>query len=160
MSSLKQLTDIIYEKFVQPKDVRGSFRGRNVLITGANTGIGFEAAIKFVEQGAAKVIIAVRSIEKGEVAKAKIETRTGIQDVAHVWRVDMLDYESIVALAHRVDLELAHLDIAVLNAGLMAADYERTKYGIEKTLQVWVLQHFSPSCLTRAESKRFCRHVS
>ena len=145
---------------MQPKDVKGSFQGRNVLITGANTGIGFEAAIKFVEQGAAKVIIAVRSIEKGEVAKAKIETRTGIKDVVHVWHIDMLDYDSILALAHKVNTELDHVDIAVLNAGLMAADYELTKYGIEKTLQVWVLQQFSPSCLTRAEGKRASRHVS
>ncbi|KAH9815349.1 Short-chain dehydrogenase/reductase SDR [Teratosphaeria destructans] len=122
-----------------PKDTRPSFTGRTVIVTGANTGLGFEAAIKFVQLDAAKVILGVRTIKKGEDAKAAIEARSGRNDVVEVWHLDMLDYESIKAFAARAERELERLDIAVLNAGILAARYEQSTYGWEKTLQVNVL---------------------
>jgi hypothetical protein len=49
-------------------DPQSSFAGRNVLITGANTGFGFEAAVKTARLGASQVVLGVRDLRKGERA--------------------------------------------------------------------------------------------
>ncbi|KAK4548089.1 hypothetical protein LTR36_010809 [Oleoguttula mirabilis] len=122
-----------------PKDTNPSFAGRTIVVTGSNTGVGFEASVKFVQLGAARVILAVRSIKKGEDARMQIEQRTGRKGVAEVWELDMLDYGSIKAFAARVDEEVERLDIAVLNAGIFMATFQKSSYGWEKVLQVNVL---------------------
>ncbi|KAI7177255.1 hypothetical protein KC343_g13190, partial [Hortaea werneckii] len=122
-----------------PPDTEPSFSDRIILVTGSNTGVGFEAALKFVALGAQKVILGVRSIEKGEDAQAQIEERTGRLDVVDVWQLDMLDYESIKTFADRARSELERLDVAVLNAGAMFATAEYSIYGWEKTLQTNVV---------------------
>ncbi|WPH03311.1 Hypothetical protein R9X50_00618800 [Acrodontium crateriforme] len=130
---------LIWEKFHPPQDVRVSFKGQTIIITGANTGVGFEAAIKFLESGAKKLILGVRSLKKGEDAQAKMEERTGIKGVVEVWQLDMLNYDSIQAFSKRASSELDRLDIAVLNAGVSATKYVKSTYGYESTLQVNVL---------------------
>ncbi|KAI7542646.1 hypothetical protein KC331_g7853 [Hortaea werneckii] len=122
-----------------PEDTEPSFSGRVILVTGSNTGVGFEAALKFVALGAQKVVLGVRSVEKGEDAQAQIEERTGRLNVVEVWELDMLDYESIKTFADRVRSELERLDVAVLNAGAMFATAEYSIYGWEKTLQTNVI---------------------
>jgi NAD(P)-dependent dehydrogenase (short-subunit alcohol dehydrogenase family) len=47
-----------------------SFKGQTIIVTGSNTGLGLEAARHFVRLDAPRVIIAIRSIKKGEDAKA------------------------------------------------------------------------------------------
>jgi len=121
-------------KYQPPNDVHTSFTGKNIIVTGSNIGLGFEAAVKFVALGASKVILGVRNIEKGQNAQKQIEERTGKTGVTEVWQVDMSDYESIKAFAKRVDT-LDHLDVAVLNAGIYSVAYEQSKYGWENTLQ-------------------------
>lgn len=131
---------LIGEKFNPPKDIKASFDGQNVIITGANTGVGFEAAIKFLQMGAAKVILGVRSIQKGEDAKAEIQKRASdAKGTIEVWQLDMLNYDSIRAFAARADKELEHLHIAVLNAGVSRVVYEKSAYGHESTMQVNVI---------------------
>lgn len=120
-------------------DIKPSFSGRTVIVTGSNTGVGFEAAIKFVALDAKRVVLGVRSVAKGEDARSRIEERTGRQDVVEVWQLDMLDYDSIQAFARRADTQLESLDVAVLNAGVMFASAEQSAYGWEKTLQVNVI---------------------
>lgn len=57
------------------------FAGKKVLVTGANCGLGFEAALKFTALGASTVVLAGGSAAKGEAAAAaaaaEIQTRTG-----------------------------------------------------------------------------------
>lgn len=130
---------LLQAKLYPPKDTNPDFSGRSVVVTGANTGLGFEAAIKFVNLGAAKVILAVRSLDKGNEAKTKLESRTGRVGIVEVWALDMLDYDSIYAFADRVSKEIDRLDIAVLNAGIAKVKYEQSKYGWETTLQVNVI---------------------
>jgi NAD(P)-dependent dehydrogenase (short-subunit alcohol dehydrogenase family) len=108
-------------------------------VTGANVGLGLEASVKFVQLGAAKVILAVRSLSKGEHAKKQIERRTGRTGVLDVWHLDMLDYNTIKAFADRANEELERLDIAVLNAGLAKIEFQQSQYGWEETLQVNLL---------------------
>lgn len=53
------------------------YSDKTVLVTGANSGLGFEAAAQLAEAGWGKVILACRTVEKAEAAKAKLVERTG-----------------------------------------------------------------------------------
>ena len=131
--------EILNSRRNQPKDTRPSFKGRTILVTGANTGLGFETALKFVQLGAEKVILAVRTLSKGEDAQREIDTRTGRKGVCEVWHLDMMDYSSIKAFADRASKDLERLDVAILNAGIVMATYKESSYGFEQTMQINVL---------------------
>lgn len=95
-----------------------SCKGKTVIVTGSNTGLGKEAARHFVSLGASFVILAVRSLEKGEAAKEDIlRTTKATSDTVQVWKLDMQNYQSVLDFASRCTSELKRLDIAVLNAG-------------------------------------------
>ena len=55
----------------------GNTNGKTALVTGANSGIGFEAAAQLAEVGYSKVILATRTLEKGEIAKSQLIERVG-----------------------------------------------------------------------------------
>lgn len=130
------LLQILSQKWINPpKDTTESYEGRNIIVTGATSGIGPEAVAKFAALGASKVIIAARDLKRGEKVRADIETRVGKKDQLEVWELDMLSYESVVAFAQRAN-KLDHLDIAVLNAGIRRGPFEQSKYGWETDLQV------------------------
>jgi len=79
------------------------FSGQTIIITGSNTGLGLEAARHIVRLGAAKVILAVRTISKGEAAAKDIIESTKVKEnVIEVWQVDLSSYESVKAFGARV----------------------------------------------------------
>lgn len=121
-----------------PKETTETFTGRTIIITGATSGIGLEAAVKFVNLGAEKVILAARDLAKATSVLADIERRTGTQgkDVLEVWQLDMASYASVTGFAQRANKELEHLDIAILNAGVWKSSWVDTASGWEETLQV------------------------
>jgi NAD(P)-dependent dehydrogenase (short-subunit alcohol dehydrogenase family) len=129
------LVRLLKQKWFPPADPVTSFKGKNVIITGSNVGLGFEAAVKYVALDAARVIIAVRTIEKGNAAKKAIEARTGKTGIVEVWLLEMSSYESIKSFAEKA-AELDHLDVAILNAGVMSTVYQQSSYGWETTLQI------------------------
>ena len=131
--------EILTSRWHLPKDTRPSFANRTVLITGANSGLGYEAALKVVQLGAAKVILAARTLSKGEEAQRRIEAQTQRTGVCEVWHLDMMDYASIQAFARQAEKELSRLDVAILNAGVVNAVYRPSPYGFEQTMQVNVL---------------------
>jgi NAD(P)-dependent dehydrogenase (short-subunit alcohol dehydrogenase family) len=91
--------------------------GKTVIVTGANIGLGKAAAGHFVSLNADKVIIACRSVEKGEAARAEILKSSGRPESAiEVWPLDLSKYDSIREFAKRVT-GLKRLDIVVENAG-------------------------------------------
>ncbi|KAM0316480.1 hypothetical protein ACHAPQ_011302 [Fusarium lateritium] len=61
-----------------------SFKGQTIIVTGSNTGLGLEAANHFVRLDADVVILAVRSLKRGEAAKASIESSTGRKGVVQM----------------------------------------------------------------------------
>ncbi|KAF2430283.1 NAD(P)-binding protein [Tothia fuscella] len=107
------------------------------IITGANVGLGYEAAKHFVALNSAKVILAVRSPANGEEAKKNIEAETGVNGIAEVWPLDMGSSESIRTFAKRAN-ELERLDAVVENAGV-ALHHWSVKDGNEETMMVNVL---------------------
>lgn len=94
-----------------------SAQGQTVVVTGANVGLGLEAARHFTRLGAARVILGVRSLEKGEAAKASIEKTTGRKHVVEVWQVDLGSFESVKEFSRKIH-SLDRLDILVENAGI------------------------------------------
>lgn len=141
-----------------PRDTTESFQDRNVIVTGASSGIGREAAAKFAVLGASKVILAVRDLKKGEKAKEDIVSRIGPTDRLEVWELDMDSYESITAFAQKANA-LDHLDVTVLNAGLHRGEYETTRYGWEQDLQVNALSSILLAILLLPKMKA-SRHLS
>lgn len=122
-----------------PANPTTSFAGKTVLITGANTGLGFEAALKFAALGASHIIFGVRSLRKGEEARAQICQQTGYNARnIQLYELDMSTFASVKAFAQATAKE-PRLDIAVLNAGLVAPAYTLSPEGYEMSLQVMVL---------------------
>lgn len=131
------LFSLLCTKLHPPCDPTASFAGQTVLVTGANSGLGFEAAVKFVSLGASTVILACRTLAKGEEAKSQIENRIGRKDVCKVLQLDLDSFESIRQMVIR--LQKGRLDVALLNAGVIQPGYHVSKEGWEETLQVNVL---------------------
>ncbi|KAG7289931.1 hypothetical protein NEMBOFW57_006308 [Staphylotrichum longicolle] len=105
---------------------RENTEGRTYIVTGANTGLGFEAAKHLASLGAAKVILAVRNDIAGQAAKQEIDTAAGTADknVVEVWPLDLCSYDSVKAFAKRAETELERIDGLLENAGLAQARRE------------------------------------
>ncbi|KAL8828544.1 MAG: hypothetical protein Q9170_006555 [Blastenia crenularia] len=114
--------------------------GKTIVVTGSNVGLGFEAARHYVRLGAAKVILAVRSPEKGEAAKKAIEESEKRQGVVEVWHLDLQSYESVKEFAKRLD-GLPRLDTVLENAAVATYYYRRAEED-ESTITVNVVSTF------------------
>jgi NAD(P)-dependent dehydrogenase (short-subunit alcohol dehydrogenase family) len=119
-----------------------SLAGKTVIVTGSNVGLGKEAARHFARLGASSIILAVRSLEKGDRAKAEIEASSGCgNDVIKVWQLDMSSYQSVQDFAEKVDRELPRLDVALLNAGIATMQWNMAEQD-ESTITVNVVSTF------------------
>lgn len=110
-----------------PADPAVSFAGKTVLVTGANTGLGFAAALSYASKGASRLILAVRSAAKGEAAAREIATRTGMAASSIVvTTVDLASFASVRTFAARLAELAPRLDVALLNAGLASPSFTRS----------------------------------
>lgn len=127
-----------------------------VIITGANTGLGLEAAKQLVSLGCVgRLILACRSLEKGQAARQVLLNESGAAKGGsatniEVWELDMASLKSIAAFVERCGRELERIDCVVLNAGVDMAKYEFVvvegdKY--EMTIMVNVIGTFVLACL-------------
>ena len=116
-------------------EIRHSFAGQTVIVTGSNAGLGFASAKHYVTLGASKVILAVRSIDRGNAAKARIEDATGRAGVVEVWTLDMSSYASIKDFAEKAKT-LDRVDVLLENAGVMSFDWNLAVDGSETTMAV------------------------
>ncbi|KAI1501120.1 short-chain dehydrogenase [Biscogniauxia marginata] len=114
--------------------------GKVVIVTGANVGLGLEAARHFVRLNAAKVILGCRNVDKGEAAKADIVASTGREGVVDVWQVDLSSFESVKEFCRRADT-LDRLDIVIENAALATQEYQVCE-GYERQITVDVISTF------------------
>ena len=118
-----------------------SFTSKTVIITGASSGLGKEAAKHIVRLGAAKVILACRNTSKGNKAKLDIEvTQRCSPDTLEVWPVDIESPTSVKEFVDRVN-KLPRVDVVINNAGLQTIKYQ-TAYGTERTIGVNVIGTF------------------
>ncbi|KAM5244927.1 retinol dehydrogenase 11 [Hipposideros larvatus] len=114
--------------------------GKVAVVTGANTGIGKETARELAQRGA-RVYIACRDVQKGELVAREIQTMTGNQQVL-VRKLDLADTNSIRAFAKDFLAEEKHLHILINNAGVMMCPYSKTADGFEMHIGVNHLGHF------------------
>ena len=114
--------------------------GKVVLVTGASSGLGFDAAEGFARLGAT-VWLAVRSRERGEQARARIAEHSGNGDV-HVGLCDLSNLESVRQFAGRFGDQASRLDVLVNNAGVMTRERAFSADGIELTLATNVVGPF------------------
>ncbi|KAI0855304.1 short-chain dehydrogenase/reductase [Xylaria cubensis] len=121
-----------------PADPKVSFTGKTVLVTGANTGLGFQAAQKYATLGAERLILGVRSQAKGEEAKEAIVKATGYSKI-DILTVDLTSFDSVQAFVEKLEKTTDKLDVALLNAGLGNPKYEKSALGWEMAVQVNVL---------------------
>lgn len=115
------------------------FTDQTIIVTGANSGMGLEAARHFVRLDAAKVILAVRSLAKGQAAVDDITATTERPGVTEAWELDLASYASVEAFARRANA-LPRLDVVVANAGVFMFKFERAE-GDELTVTVNVISH-------------------
>ncbi|UPW02182.1 oxidoreductase [Halorussus gelatinilyticus] len=118
---------------------------RVVVVTGANSGLGYEATRAFARQGA-HVVMACRSEERGEAAKRRIRTEDAggsARGSLEVAELDLADLDSVRAFAD--EFRAAHDELHVLcnNAGVMAIPRRETAEGFEMQFGVNHLGHFA-----------------
>jgi NAD(P)-dependent dehydrogenase (short-subunit alcohol dehydrogenase family) len=124
-------------------DVPGQ-RGKTFFITGANTGIGFEAA-KVIAGKGGRVLLGCRNREKGQNAVARIADAHPGADIALV-DLDLTDLTSVTEAAGIVAQE-PKLDVLVNNAGVMWNPKTITKDGFESQFGINHLGHFALTSL-------------
>ena len=114
--------------------------GRVAVVTGANTGLGYETALVLAQKGV-QVILACRNRDKGEGAKKRLLQRiAGAQ--LDVWPIDTGSLKSVREFAEAFERDHDRLDLLINNAGIMMTPYFETEDGFEGQLGVNYLGHF------------------
>lgn len=118
-----------------------SLLNKVIIVTGGNTGLGYEAAKVFARKNAA-VVLACRSLERAQAAKDKIllETKDAQIDIL---KLDLGSLASIQSFVAAFKAKYTRLDILLNNAGIMTIPYEKTEDGFEKQNGVNHLGHFA-----------------
>ncbi|XP_078310140.1 retinol dehydrogenase 13-like [Crassostrea virginica] len=120
-----------------------SLQGKTIIVTGANTGIGFETALGLAERRG-RVILACRNPDKAEAARDKIVQLTGNSNVV-CRQVDISVMSSIRKFVNVIKKEEERVDILINNAGVVTLEKIFTEEGLELT---FATNHFGPFLLT------------
>ncbi|KAF5602546.1 short-chain dehydrogenase reductase family [Fusarium pseudocircinatum] len=118
----------------KPLPITLELKDQTAIITGSNTGLGFEACRQLLKLGLSHLIMAVRSQTKGDAA-ASILRDEFPESTVSVWILDMEFYDSVTAFATRC-ATLSRIDIVILNAALIKPSFTRASTGHELTTQV------------------------
>ena len=114
--------------------------GKTVIITGANTGIGLETAVDLAKRNA-RVVLACRSVERGETAAVEVKERSGNDNVVFI-QLDLASLDSVRKFAAKILEEEPRIDILINNAGVFNPTYRKSADGFELTFAVNHLGHF------------------
>ncbi|MEW2145309.1 SDR family NAD(P)-dependent oxidoreductase [Micromonospora vinacea] len=110
--------------------------GRVAVVTGANTGLGFETARQLAEHGAS-VVLAVRDTAKGKTAAARINGDVSVQEL------DLTSLDSVRAAAAGLRATHPRIDLLINNAGVMYTPKQTTRDGFEVQFGTNHLGHFA-----------------
>src|SRR6056297_3544117 len=103
--------------------------GKVIIVTGGNSGLGFWSVKAFAEKGA-EVILASRSEENGEKARAEMLNENPNAKI-EVAELDLADLESVRLFSKNFQEKHNRLDVLLNNAGIMTTPYFKTKDGFE-----------------------------
>lgn len=116
-----------------------------IIVTGGNSGLGFESVKAFATQGAT-VILACRDLKKGDKARIAILNQIPNASIA-VMQLDIANLNSVRLFADRYNSEYNRLDILLNNAGIMMTPYSKTVDGIESQQGTNHFGHFALTAL-------------
>lgn len=115
--------------------------GKTAIVTGSNTGLGFETALDLYQKGA-KVYVACRDREKGLDAIARIKAISGGGDLIY-GHLDLASLSSVKVFAEKVIATENRLDLLVNNAGVMIPPPSKSEDGFELQFGVNFIGHFA-----------------
>ncbi|MBX2804270.1 MAG: SDR family NAD(P)-dependent oxidoreductase [Myxococcales bacterium] len=118
----------------------GELATKVALVTGANSGLGFEAAAQLVEAGAQKVILACRTAAKAEAARGELVRRTGRQAFG-VLALDTSDAAAATTAAEHLAQSGEVVDLLLLNAGMSARTLQTTAAGVDQLFASALVGH-------------------
>lgn len=115
--------------------------GKVIIVTGANSGIGLEAAKEFARKDA-QTILACRSMDKAQVALAELQAEIPNAQ-AEIMQLDLASLASVRRFVETFKAKYDRLDVLVNNAGIMMTPYGVTEDGFEQQFGVNHLGHFA-----------------
>ena len=118
----------------------GSQKGRVAIVTGANTGLGFETALAFAKKEIG-VILACRSQKKAQAAIERIKKIVPGAELDFI-PIDLMDLSSVHDFANAFKAKYQRLDLLINNAGIMIPPFQKTKDGFESQMGVNYFSHF------------------
>ncbi|XP_050105377.1 uncharacterized protein LOC126585024 [Malus sylvestris] len=128
---------IEHSKTFKSEDTQARIEGKNCIVTGANSGIGYATAEGLASRGAT-VYMVCRNKERGETAQSKIQTDTGNQNV-HLEVCDLSSVSDIKSFASKFTTKNVPVHVLVNNAGLLEHNRVTTSEGFELNFAVNVL---------------------
>jgi NAD(P)-dependent dehydrogenase (short-subunit alcohol dehydrogenase family) len=137
----------IHSLAFDPADLDVDLSGRRCLVTGANSGLGYETALALADLGA-RVVLVCRDRARGEAARDRIREQTGNREVS----LEVLDVADLSEIRARAPALAADPIYALVhNAGSLASAREETSEGLESTLATHVVgPHLLTKCLRPA----------
>jgi NAD(P)-dependent dehydrogenase (short-subunit alcohol dehydrogenase family) len=118
-----------------------TLKGKTAIVTGSNTGIGYETALDLYKKGA-KVYVACRNEEKALDAIKRMKADGGTGELVY-GHLDLASLQSVKAFADRVVQTESSLDLLVNNAGIMIPPQSKTEDGFEIQWGVNFVGHFA-----------------
>ena len=115
--------------------------GKVIIVTGANTGIGFQAAREFSRKGA-ETILACRNETKASKAVRTIKREIPEAKVRYLY-LDLGSLRSVQQFAEKIRKEYSRLDVLLNNAGIILLPYRTTEDGFESHMGINHLGHFA-----------------
>lgn len=117
-------------KYFRSEDLEVNCQGKSYMITGANSGIGKQAALEIAKRGGT-IHMVCRNPKAAEEAKTELMTESKNDDI-HVHILDMSEPRAILKFAEEFTQRFSSLNVLVNNAGCMVNTREETEDGLEK----------------------------
>ncbi|KAK7689994.1 hypothetical protein QCA50_006636 [Cerrena zonata] len=124
--------------------IKADLPGKTVMVMGANTGIGYETAKHLATMQPSKVIITARNEEKAAATVSNLQKDTGFQNIEGRV-VELTKFASVLEFVDKFNKDGDDLDILIVNAGVIAAQFIQTQDGWEETVQI---NHLSNSLVS------------
>lgn len=117
-----------------------NLKNKIAIVTGSNTGIGYEVAYELAKRGAT-VIMACRDMKKAKEASENLKANTNNENI-FVEELNLASFRSVKEFSNRVQVKYNKINYLINNAGVMACPYFKTEDDFEYQIQVNYLSHY------------------